>query len=887
MSTTTAQFAFAAEFLTMVVAASGLILVALRSALTTRPGPGRAALVAGFTATGAVAFVDGARLAGIGQASPLGGLRLAGALALAFGASRWREGRAGGIALGVGALVEMLAAGAQVTGQATWVTDTLLVVAGILVGGALVAASRSSVAARVATTAASTLLLVVVVLSVALGAVITSSLQRDALARAASDVRAQGSQVSALTALSGKDARFVADDLVGYFRASRPNPLVGLGGGAGDGSPESRAVGARLREVTRLYPLGGFAYADPTSAVVASTVGTDPGLVGQVLRAPALAGTTCGSVGTSSAVVVGGRAWLAAAFPLCLADGSRQLGTVLSVRPLDAAFLADRVRGQQENLAVVTPTTVLATAGGTPPGGGLPTLVARSGGQPSTQVVGGQVVGTAPVLDAGGTTVATLVLSLPATAVVATRDELFRTLFLIALGGTVLALGLAAAIGDRITAGLRSLTVAARRVQAGDTATRAGVGGPDEVGLLGNAFDSMVVAIEEQTVALQGAADDEIRLRNRLEAVVAGMGEALVATDPTGRVTDVNLAAEKLIGCHAAEALGRPVAEVVDLVDDDGAVLAAHLARPGPARWAATARLRSPSAPAIPVAVSSGALRGPAGEVAGAVLVLRDLRREQEVERMKTEFLSRVGHELRTPLTGILGYADLLVRHDVPSDRATRYHAEILSSAKRLVRVVEMLEFFAASGAGRVALRPEVLPVRLLLEEVVATWSERLPPGVDLVRRVARDAPDVVADRRWLGLAIDELIDNAVKFSPDGGRIRLSVAPSPPTATTAGRWVDIVVSDQGKGMTPEQQVAAFGEFAQGDASDTRSVGGLGLGLSMVRRVVAGQGGVLRCSSAPGRGSALTIRLPAAVGTDRNSERCRSHPVGGGGPTLAE
>src|SRR6202043_3688150 len=117
---------------------------------------------------------------------------------------------------------------------------------------------------------------------------------------------------------------------------------------------------------------------------------------------------------------------------------------------------------------------------------------------------------------------------------------------------------------------------------------------------------------------------------------------------------------------------------------------------------------------------------------------------------------------------------DFLLRRTVPAERAQFAHEEILVSAKRLLRVVEMLEFFASSGAGRVLLRPEPLDVRQLVEVVVTPWLERLTPPNTLTRRVARRVPDINGDKRWLALAIDELIDNAVKFSPGGANVTVS-----------------------------------------------------------------------------------------------------------------
>ncbi|MCU4185111.1 HAMP domain-containing protein [Acidiferrimicrobium sp. IK] len=865
MSTTTAQSQFAAELVTMVVAAAGLVLVALRGQIAARRGPGRLALAAGFLAIGTVAFLHGSGLVTTNPHDALSVGRLVGAAALLAGSTQWAAGERTRLALQLGALVGAAAALSEIAGLASGAVDALLVVGGVTVAVALLGAARLSVAAAVAAGAASTLLLVVLVLAVALGSVITSSVQRNELDQVTSQARAEVGQVAGLSATAVKDARFVAADLAGYFRASTPNPLVEIGAGASPAAATA-ALADRLRQVTGLYPLGSFAYADPSGAVVASTARQQASPVPAVLRDPLIVGQRCSGDGHGSVVVTGTSAWVAAAYPECLAGQDRLLGTVISIRPLDSAYLAGRLDVESGvSLALATPAAVVATAGPQPGGAALEALALGAMSQGSTtRASGGRVLSVQPVPDASGHPAASLILSLPSTALAAARDRLFRTLSLIALGGTALALVLAALIGDRITVGIRTLTAAAKRVQAGDTTTRAGLETDDEVGVLGAAFDSMVVAIEEQTIALQGAADDETRLRNRLEAVVAGMGDALVALDAGGRITDFNRAAEELTGLLAADALGAPAAQLLDLRDDGGAPLDAGMTRPGPARWAVIATLRPVRGPAVPVAVSSGALHGPAGEVAGAVWVLRDLRREHELERMKTEFLSRVGHELRTPLTGILGYADILVRRPVPAERAAAWHEEILRSAKRLVRIVEMLEFFATSGAGRVLLRPEPLDVRELVDDVTGGWRERMPEGTELLRRVARGTPPVVADRRWVALAVDELIDNAVKFSPGGGRVRVSARPAGNGEPHAGGWVDIEVSDRGKGMTAEERAGAFGEFTQGDESDTRSYGGLGLGLALVRRVVESHGGSVSCTSSPGRGSTFTIRLPAVA-----------------------
>jgi PAS domain S-box-containing protein len=474
------------------------------------------------------------------------------------------------------------------------------------------------------------------------------------------------------------------------------------------------------------------------------------------------------------------------------------------------------------------------------------TVVAEAGG-PRTTEASSRFVAGAVVRASDGHAVAAVLVWQPTTVVADTREELYRILFLIALVGTLLALALAALVGNRVGAGLRRLTVAAEGIQAGDFETRAGIEADDEVGVLGAAFDSMALSIQDKTVELQEA-------RNRLEAVVAGMGEALVATDADGRITDFNRSAEELFGVGAADVRGMPVDEVLSVRADDGSSVAGRLRKPSPRRWSLEGTLTTNEGEHIPVALSAGPLRGLDDELVGTVYVVRDLRREREVERMKTEFLSRIGHELRTPLTGITGYAELLTRKEVPPERARQWYEEILKQSRALLRIVQMLEFFASTGAGRVMLRPAPVALRHVIDDVIARHQPKAPNHV-LARRVKRGVPKIVADERWLTQSIEELVDNALKFSPDGGRITITAA-----LADDGR-VEITVADRGKGMTAEEQERAFAEFVQGDTSDTRQFGGLGLGLSLVQRVAEAHGGTVACVSAPGKGSKFSILLP--------------------------
>jgi two-component system sensor histidine kinase VicK len=337
------------------------------------------------------------------------------------------------------------------------------------------------------------------------------------------------------------------------------------------------------------------------------------------------------------------------------------------------------------------------------------------------------------------------------------------------------------------------------------------------------------------------------------------MADGLVAVDADKKVLAFNVEAEVLTGVPSDEAIGKSVDDVLDVRDAQGEKVTLPVYKLGAGSVGGVYLMRRIGSP-IAVAVTSAVLKDDEDVVFGGVAVVRDMSREHELERMKSEFLQNISHELRTPLTPIKGYAELLSLREMAPEKTKRFAGGILESTERLERIVGLLVDFSAMESGRLAPRSRPVDVGSLVESLAREWGSRSEKH-RLIAEVDPGLPRVSGDERLLRRSLEEILDNAIKFSPEGGTIRLE-AYSPPSPTRDA-VVEVAVSDEGIGISSEELPYVFADFRQADSSETRTYGGLGLGLAFVQRIVDAHRGEVAVESDQAHGTRLTIRLPAA------------------------
>ncbi|MCU0249667.1 MAG: HAMP domain-containing histidine kinase [Vicinamibacterales bacterium] len=234
-------------------------------------------------------------------------------------------------------------------------------------------------------------------------------------------------------------------------------------------------------------------------------------------------------------------------------------------------------------------------------------------------------------------------------------------------------------------------------------------------------------------------------------------------------------------------------------------------------------------------------------------------RKLTELDQLKGNFISNVSHELRTPLTKIKGFNALLASGDLGALTVEQQQAvEVMGrGVSELERLVGDLIQFATGARGEMVLRPAVMPVAEALERAVAALRDRAA-SADVMLACHPPGPGVclMADPEKVRWVLDQLLDNAIKFTPAGGRIEAGAEPS-------GGRVRIWVTDTGPGIAEDRLPELFEPFHQLDGSATRRRGGTGLGLALVKMIAAAHQGTVSVETRPGAGSRFVVDLPAA------------------------
>lgn len=440
-------------------------------------------------------------------------------------------------------------------------------------------------------------------------------------------------------------------------------------------------------------------------------------------------------------------------------------------------------------------------------------------------------------------------LAYPLSDVEAVSLQMRHRLELASVLAFLFALVVAAVAANWTARRLERIVDVAGRIADGDLQARILETSQDEIGAVAGAIDKTARRLEQSFAAVRSS-------QRQLETLLNSMQDAVIAVSADGHVQWANQPMDHLVPQGAR--LQQPVEETIRDPDFLSAVKEATTTHE-----VKTARATS-IVPGRAFDVTAAPL--PAG---GAVAVLRDLTETERVEKTRRDFIANVSHELRTPLTSIQGYAETLLDSTPDNGAPTREFLEIIrKNSSRMSRLTEDLLTLARVESGETRFEMEPVPPAELLHDAEESFREiARNHGIDLQ---IQDAPDsapnedspvqhlrsVLADREAIHQVFSNLIDNALKYGPSGGRIVLGARAVP-------NAVEFFVKDFGAGIASEHLPRLFERFYRVAKARSRESGGTGLGLAIAKHIMLAHGGSIRAESELAHGSTFLFTLPTA------------------------
>jgi two-component system phosphate regulon sensor histidine kinase PhoR len=413
------------------------------------------------------------------------------------------------------------------------------------------------------------------------------------------------------------------------------------------------------------------------------------------------------------------------------------------------------------------------------------------------------------------------------------------------LVGLGLAAGTATVLAQRVGRRLDQLRDWVARVAAGER-----LSGPlvtDEP----DAIDALAADLGEMTDGFRREIARLANERDELEAILAAMVEGVIVLDRHGTVLRTNVRALETLGIALDRAPeGYRLWDISRDAELNGVVRDALGSRMPASR---EVMLRGRIDRFLRVTV------GPVPDGSAWVLVFHDVTNTKRLERVRTDFVANVSHELRTPLTAIKGFAETLLGSGFENrEQALRFVSIIDRQAERLSRLIDDLLTLSDLELGRTAIQAVPVSLEAVVREVADLLADPARRGEVEVDIEVPGGLRVLGDADRLAQVASNLLDNAIKYTPAGGRVRISAQRGPGSPT-----VELIVADTGRGIPAEDLPRVAERFYRVDKARSRELGGTGLGLAIVKHIVQAHGGQLKIESRLGAGTTVRVSLPAA------------------------
>jgi two-component system sensor histidine kinase VicK len=477
-----------------------------------------------------------------------------------------------------------------------------------------------------------------------------------------------------------------------------------------------------------------------------------------------------------------------------------------------------------------------------------------------------------PIKNLRGDFVGSFSVALSKESVKKIRRNNLRNILASASVGIILSFGLAFIVARKLSGPLRELARGAHLIETGDLSHRVKIDQRDEVGMLANSFNSMADALLERDRVIRVHTGDlqelneqlekkvvartaELRMEmGRLEAILTSMAEGVVVTDHDNLVILCNPAAQKLFDLVPHRILNQPIEELCKV--GDFCALVGFISQMREENDLTVLREEEIFIKGKKLKFNIAPLLDEKGEFAGVVMSIRDATMEEEVDRMKTEFISTVSHELKTPLTSMKGSLQyIMTKGKWPTDMERELLMVCLRNTDRLIRLINDILDISKIEAGKVeiSLKPQKVDelVNYALEEINGFAMNR---NVSIENSVGSGLPQVYGDHDRLIQVLTNLLSNAVKFSPEGKDVLVN-------AQRDGNYVAISVADHGNPIQWSDRDKLFKKFQQLHTIGEAAGGGTGLGLAICKEIIEMHHGRIFYRESDAGGNVFTFTVP--------------------------
>ena len=441
-------------------------------------------------------------------------------------------------------------------------------------------------------------------------------------------------------------------------------------------------------------------------------------------------------------------------------------------------------------------------------------------------------------------------VALPMEAVNTAIGNLRQMALIASVAGLILTIVFSVFSTGAITKPIQKLTQMTQSLAAGNINSRVPVDSRNELGQLSQNFNLMADRIQEQI--------DEISEEHRRSAtILTNMGEGVLLVNGASEITYANPTAISMLALPDAY-MGKTLIEINRIPELQALLKKAEQTETIAFAEIQLGNLREPEAEVTVVPVSAGQ---------EYIIVIHDVTKERQLERIRADFVSNVSHELRTPLTTIRGYAEtLLSENSVRTKTGEQFIVKILNHSARLTRLISDLLELSRLELGEVELKRAPCHLNTFYEPLLDVFEPLLEEsGLVLKWEIPEKPPKVNVDQQLFIQVFVNLIDNAIKYTPDGGEITVSAKICSREETEGSDTVpdEIILSveDTGIGIPMESQPRVFERFYRVDEGRAREMGGTGLGLAIVKHIVLSHNGRIWLESTLGQGSIFYVAVP--------------------------